>query len=191
MPYEGQLGSKISHHEVLESASVKNFLSRCSEVPKPSAEEIAENFEGIPPASEANGELRELLIALDGSLMEVPVDEDYPSRKLGFIKISSVLLKTSEYDALKNSPNPFPDPFEVQQTINNCESFSLALPGAYVQPEGCESPTHGFRKELFDFFKSGETRIFGEGSPTLYDTLVDLLSLLSITYPFKLLCFGH
>ena len=67
MPYDGQGGSKISHHEVLESASVKSFLSRCSEVPKPSAEEIAEHFQGIPAASDTQGELRDLLRALDGS----------------------------------------------------------------------------------------------------------------------------
>ena len=65
-----------------------------------------------------------------------------------------MLLKTSEYEALKNSTNPFPNPFEVQQTINNCESFSLALPGAYVQPKECKSPKHGFRKELFDFLRA-------------------------------------
>ena len=83
MPYDGQGGSKISHHEVLERhplkpladvVKCKTFVGDCRTLSR------------YTTASETNGELRDLLIALDGSLMEVPVDEDYPSRKLGFIK---------------------------------------------------------------------------------------------------------
>ncbi len=175
MPYPGQSAGKIGHSDLLNNPEVQAFLGRCEDIPRPSAKDVAEMVAAFPRVSEIPGELPRLILAIDGSTYESAVDGRYPSRRIGYVKISSVILDMDDYASLRATRERFIDPIEVARLQKETDTISMALPGAYVKPEGAASVADGFRRELLRYFRSSNTVLGGE---TLYDTLVDLIRLL-------------
>ena len=153
MPYQGEYASKASHSDILNNPEIKKMLEECEYLKPPSDEEaksLAERF--ILPPDYENEEIPEFVIALDGSNIEVSLDEKLPSTKFGFIKISAVLININEFGSLKEGK--FVDPFRVANLQRNNTSLTFFVPSANIKWEGYENVRDSFRalldKQLYD-----------------------------------------
>lgn len=178
MPYPGQSAGKHGHSEILGNPDVTAFLERCDDVPRPTVADLEATIRAYPSIADYAGDLPGFVLAIDGSTYESPVDGRYPSRRLGYVKISSVLLDMEEYGLVKRTTERFIDPMAVARLQRETDTISMALPSAYVVPKGAISVSDGFRREVLGYFRSPLTELGGE---TLYDTLVDLIRLLGRT----------
>ena len=172
MPYPGQSAGKTGHADIVRNPDVMAFLQRCNEVPRPTPEDIQKL---IAEASNADAfgehELPTIVLALDGSSYEANPDGVYPSRRIGYVKISSVALDMTRYRGLRIPGSRTIDPLTVNMLLRDTEAFSMALPGAYVVPAGRQTAKEGFRYELQGYMTSERTRL---AKRTLHDTLKEV-----------------
>lgn len=175
MPYKGEVASKHGHSEILSNPDVKSFLNSCIDVPKPSVEELSTHFENAQPLDSYGNLLPDLILAMDGSSYESPVDGRYPSRMIGYLKISTVLLDMAKYESVKGSKTRFIDPILVAKLQKETGAISLALPGAFVQDPNCSSVRESYRCSIQNYLRSSETEL---GGRTLYSTLIQLVRYL-------------
>jgi len=175
MPFQNQNAGKHGHASIISNPDVKKFLDKCPDVEVPTKKDLEGNISNFYKISDFQDELPELLLAIDGSFYESYVKEEYPSRQVGYIKISSVLLDLRKYRSLSHTESKYINPREVAKLQRETDTISLALPGAYVRLPNCETVTETFRKTLLEYLK-GETTLLG--GKTLYDTLVVLIEYL-------------
>lgn len=169
MPYPGQVAGKTGHADIVRNPDVQSFLQRCCDVPRPTPDDIKKL---LSEASDAvcfgEQQLPGIVLALDGSSYEASPDGGFPSRRIGYVKISSVALDMERYKGLRVPGARTVDPLVVNALLKDTEAFSMALPGAYVIPAGRQSSKEGFRYELQNYLMSDRTRL---AKHTLYDTL--------------------
>lgn len=159
MPYEHELASKVSHIDIVKNPEVADFLSRCSYLTEPSDEEcqsIADRF--VTPPAFVQEPLPRYVIAVDGSRHESSINDRLPSSKVGYIKISSVLIDMDEFSSLRVQNGRFVDPFRVAKLMRSNEPITLTLPSANVIVNGNETVQASFRAELDSQFISKKTR---------------------------------
>lgn len=171
MPYDGQGGAKTSHDDLLKNPEIIDFMGQCEDVPRPTQDEIKETLDTQPKIADFTGELPKIIIAIDGSTYESTLDPKFPSRRIGYVKISMVILNTDDYKKLRQRPTRAVNPMEVAKLQENTEAISMALPGAYVLLKGASSVSEGFRKQLMAYYRSPKTQL---GDATLYDTLFEV-----------------
>lgn len=170
-PYTDQGASKLGHDDLLRNPEIIEFMGQCEEVPRPSPEQIKATLETQPQLSDFTGELPKLIIAIDGSTYESSLDPQFPSRRLGYVKISMVILDTDDYGKLRERTTRAVNPMEVARLQENTEAIGMALPGAYVLLKGASSVSEGFRQQLMAYYRSKNTQL---GGTTLYDTLFEV-----------------
>ncbi len=170
MPYPGESASKTGHSEILSNSDVLKFLEECADVPKPTAADYqalladyTSRFEGA-----RSNVAPELILAIDGSTYEASIDEKAPSRRVGYIKISSVLLDFNEYKRTRTTVQRFVDPFELNRLKENTAALSFALPGSFMYMRPGESVSTAFRRRIFECFRSDQSLLLG--SVRLLDT---------------------
>ncbi|MBJ7414711.1 MAG: hypothetical protein JHC88_04460 [Niveispirillum sp.] len=171
MPYPGELAGKTGHSEILSNPDVKDFLSQCANVPEPTPVDFAKLVGGHSPFPVATGTpqvLPELVLAIDGSTYEASIDDRAPSRRVGYVKISSVLLDFEKYRQARTSKRRFVDPLEMNALKKNASALSFALPGSYMFLKQGEAVTSSFRRRIFECFSSDQTKLLGKVS--LLDT---------------------
>ncbi len=172
MPYHGQSAGKTGHADIVRNPDVQAFLERCADVPRPTPDDIRALIAAASNAAVfGSHDLPAFVLALDGSSYEASADGTFPSRRIGYVKISSVALDMMRYQGLRPPGARLIDPMSVNALLRETEAFSMALPGAYVVPVGRQTAREGFRHELQSYFKSERTRL---GSRTLLDTLKDV-----------------
>jgi hypothetical protein len=157
MPYEGELASKTAHFDIVKNPDVAAFLSNCDYLTVPSDDEgdrIAGKFLAVPPLD--NIKMPGSIIAFDGSRHESNIHDRLPSTRVGYIKVSSVLIKLEEFDALK--VRQFVDPFKVARLQDNTTALTLTVPSANIRWQGKESVRDGFRAAVDAYFYSENTR---------------------------------
>jgi hypothetical protein len=111
----------------------------------------------------------DFVLAIDGSLEEVPVKNGYPSAAVGYVTVASVLLdveKMLRLDARRPA-----DPKEFR-SIENAESIDSALPCANVVIDNEQNAKDSFRRALFELFQS---KSMSEMSESMLDTYEALL----------------
>jgi len=167
MPYENEFAHYKPLKRVSESAQVQALLKR--------ARPRTDSAESVPLSTVAlsnlkpSGWIPDFVLAVDGSMTEVPVKNGYPSAVVGYVTVASILLdiaKMMQIDA--NRPV---DP-KLFRTIENAESIDGALPGCNVVIDDELSAVHSFRRALFELFQ--RTRI-SEASESILDTYEALL----------------
>ena len=178
MPYPGQPAGKTGHSDILSNPEIQTFLGTCEDLPRPQKEDVIQAIGSHGKMADYKDHLPRWVKAIDGSEYESPVDGRFPSRCIGYIKISSVLLDMQAYTLVKETPSRYIDPMAVARLEKDTSTISMALPGAYVKPKGSLSVSDGFRRTILQYFQSANTRLQGD---TLYDTLVDLIRLLGRT----------
>ncbi len=172
MPYPGELAGKTGHSEILSNPDVQQFLTQCADIPKPAAidfKALVGGFKKILVGTELPEPLPELVLAIDGSTYEASIDDRAPSRRVGYVKISSVLLNFERYMAARSSEDRFVDPFEINALRKNTSALSFALPGSYMYLTPGERVTTSFRRRVFECFTGEQTMLMG--SIRLLDTL--------------------
>jgi hypothetical protein len=134
MPYQGEFANKSSHSDIVKSPDIQAFLEECSYLKQPSDEEgdaIAAFFVPIPDIQEAI--LPANVISVDGSTLERSIDDRLPSTKVGYLKVSSILIDMAQFRALRVKEGRYVDPFRVAALRENNSSLVFALPSANIR----------------------------------------------------------
>jgi hypothetical protein len=176
MPFNGENASKTAHNDIRNNPDIIKFLEECPDIPRPEAE----NIEELLPKDEdsdffqrcQNAKIPKYILSLDGSNYEAIIDKRYPSRKIGYIKISVVVLEMEHYNDISSTAKTrYVNPMEVAKLQKDTTCLSFALPGSYVQKPGDVSPYETFRKTLLESFQSNQYKL---DNKTLLDTLFEL-----------------
>lgn len=179
MPYSGELANKASHYDLLQNPDIAQFLSECDYLTPPSDEEgevLAAKFQ--PPPDPNEDEFPQKIIAIDGSRHESSIDDRLPSTKVGYVKVNSVLIDMTEFDALRVNNGRYVDPFRVAKLQDSTSSLSFSLPSANIRWQGKQSVRDGFRAAVDKSLYHANTR-FNTGDPgtSLRTTLFHLAAL--------------
>ena len=137
---------RTSHVDIIENPDVKSFLDSCEFMVEPTGKELDEVISHFVEVPDAEYELPQKIISIDGSNYEASVRKEMPFTKVGFVKISNLLLKRNAYKDL--SHGRFVNPFEVAKLSRDNTSLSFAFPSANMRYKGEESVRDGFRRVL-------------------------------------------
>jgi hypothetical protein len=113
--------------------------------------------------------LPDIVLAIDGSHAEVPLENGFPGAEASYITVSSVLLDVAKIRDL-DSQRPV-DPREFRK-IEEADSIDCALPGCNVVCQGQDSAPASLRRKLFEEFVY---RRMDSGGETLLETYEALL----------------
>jgi len=176
MPFSSEYASKTAHNDIRNNPDIIKFLEECPDVKKPEIDELLDML--LPEDAEdyfqkcKKASLPKYILSLDGSNYESIIDKRFPSRKVGYIKISTVLLEMEHYNDLASSEvSRYVDPMAVARLQKDTTSISLAIPGSYVQFKDDSSPFETMRRTLLNGFKSEHSQL---DNITLLDTLFEL-----------------
>lgn len=167
MPYEGEFAKYLSVKRITESPRVKDLLGKW---------ELTQRDEKVEPPKliscsslTPSSWLPEWVIAIDGSHLEVPMRNGYPSAEASYITVASVMLNIKKMIEL-DSHRPV-DPKEFHK-IEQPDSIDSAFPGCNVVYKGQVSAQSSLRLALFETLK---TVRMSEDGETLLDTYEALL----------------
>lgn len=157
MPYESgdayETAQRLGHVPIIENELVQEELDGFStkEV-DPDEAPIEDNSyaledlpnEGVEPS---------YFLSIDGSLQEVPTNDDYPSNRIGFVQIAAVLTKL---DLLEEQQSErFVDPARVEE-LDNSSLQDIVLPSSNYVRDDAETTVESWRKHIYDTFKTRE-----------------------------------
>ncbi len=167
MPYEGEFAQYRSIKRLAESERVKNLLGSYTVRSQSDLTQDIASLEGsdVVPSNW----LPKLVMAVDGSHAEVPVQNGFPGAEASYVTVASVIVnlaKTIELDE-KRPINPV-----EFRTLEQSDSIDCALPGCNVVADGDESAKASLRRKLLEVLKSVR---MAEGAETLLDTYQVLL----------------
>ena len=131
MPYQNEFADKTSHIDIVQNPDVEEFLNKCHKIKDIDDEELssAEQWFDIPVDSGFHKP--DNIISIDGSFYESSIQQKFPSKKVGFIKVGVVLLKGKSLSAIQGTSR-FVDPYEVAKIKENNESYSFVLPSTNI-----------------------------------------------------------
>lgn len=92
-------------------------------------------------------------LSIDGSLQEIPTNDDYPSNRIGFVQIAAVLTKLELLD--EQQSERFVDPARVEE-LDNSSLQDIVLPSSNYVRDDAETTVESWRKHIYDTFKSRE-----------------------------------
>jgi len=151
VPYEGEFAKYRPLQRIAETERVKQLLSRARIFQASSSSPVVQ-----PVAAPAiDTDLPSLIVAIDGSMAEVPVKNGYPGAQVGYCTVASVLLNLREVDRL-DVARPI-DPKSFRKTEQPA-TIDAALPGTNVVVRNHTSARDSFREALYE---------------TLHDVVVD------------------
>ena len=137
---------RTSHIDIIENPDVKSFMDNCEFMVEPTGKEIDAIISHFVSVPDAEYDLPQKIISIDGSNYEASVRKEMPFTKVGFVKISNLLLKRNAYKDL--SHGRFVNPFEVAKLSRDNTSLSFAFPSANMKYKGEISVRDGFRRAL-------------------------------------------
>ena len=168
MPYQGEFAKYKSIRRLVENEQVKSLLRRSA------VREDSQDKSELPTVKTANITPSlwqpELVLAIDGSHQEVPVENGYPGAEIGYITVAAVLMdvaKVKELD-LQRTVDP-----RLLRATENVESIDSAFPGCNIVIDSEKSSKNSLRKALFETFD--KIRLFSDGESLLdtYEALLD------------------
>ena len=168
MPYQGEFAKYKSIRRLVENEHVKSLLQR-STVRDNSQDETT-----LPTVKTINilpsQWQPDLVLAIDGSHQEVPVENGYPGAEVGYVTVAAVLMDVAKIKELDDQRTVNPKLF---RSTENVESVDSAFPGCNVVIDSEKSSKHSLRKALFETFD--KIRLFSDGESLLdtYEALLD------------------
>lgn len=151
--------SKISHSNVIANATVQSLLERCS-VPRPAEAKTLDTLALNVPAPEQD--LIRAVVAVDGSMREVSVREEFPSAAITFFTFGPLLF---ELEALRElNLQTFIAPEDMAK-LKRIQRYTLALPTRNISLSGM-TLRDSVRRTLHEFFSNRHG-----GDEPLYKTL--------------------
>ena len=175
MPYQNELADKTSHIDIIQNPDVSEFLSKCRKVEyNEDAISSVGNMFSRPTDNGFNKP--DNIISIDGSFYESSIKKQFPSKKVGFIKVGVVLLKYKSLTSIQGTTN-FVDPFEVAKFRENNDAYTFVLPSTNIVYDDCDNVQESFRKALdeqFDRLRSDKNN----SNTSLKATLLQMASYL-------------
>lgn len=166
MPYEGEFAGYKPLARIANSERVQSIVGRCKKrVP---AEDSAD-AEALVADAEPSGWLPDLVLAVDGSYHQLPVENGYPGAELAYLTVASVLLNIKKQRELDRS-RPV-DPLASRRT-EEAASIDFALPGCNVVVDDERTPTASFRRVFFEAIQGERQLSDGETLLETYEALL-------------------
>lgn len=171
MPYEREFAPRLGHVSAASSAAIQHAMTRWN-IPAVTADhsEIKKRLvpiekldvEEIRPASK-------FAFAFDGSDIEVPARQEYPSVTVGFLQIGGALVDLDKF--FDSEDRGLVDPRKLRQAMD-ARSIQSVLPGSMIVRPGLTG-VETWRLELDDMFRSSGFNESGE-TYTLHQALLTL-----------------
>ncbi|NLN77107.1 MAG: DNA double-strand break repair nuclease NurA [Armatimonadetes bacterium] len=167
MPYEGEYARYGPIRRVAESSRVRELLGsyRIREQERDPSQQSASTVQVQVSEWKPN-----LVFALDGSYLTVPIRNGYPGAEAAYVTVASVLLDMEKVRLLGQC-RPF-DPIELRKT-ESTGSTDWALPGCNVVFQNEISAVASLRRSLYQWFSSERV---AQDSESLLDTYEALLA---------------
>jgi NurA domain. len=169
MPFENEYASYRPLWRVLSNPTVKGFIDRLYKRKYDREAEERKLTRVTAEALPTSNWIPKNIIAIDGGVQSVPVENGYPGAEVGYITVASVLIKLNMIKELEK--DAIIDPKEFRKT-EDPSSIDTVIPGQNVLLDEHTSPRVSMRKALYDTFK--RTRISSDGE-SLLDTYEALL----------------
>ena len=114
-----------------------------------------------------------LVLAIDGSHQEEPVENGYPGAEVGYVTVAAVLMNVAQIKKLDLQRPTDPKLFRETEKVQSIDS---AFPGCNIVIDSEKSPKNSLRKTLFETFK--EIKLFSDGESILdtYEALLEYKS---------------
>jgi hypothetical protein len=170
MPFEGEYAHYKPLKRISENEQVQTLLNRARRVEPHSIPSTPLNNVLLSDLQVRESEI-DFVLAIDGSMAEVPVDNGYPCAAVGYVTVASVLLDVAKMKTL-DAKRPI-DPKEFR-TLEDAESIDGALPGSNVVIDDELDACHSFRRALFEVFRSKQVSESGESILNTYEALLRL-----------------
>lgn len=170
MPFIGEPSSSLGEDDPLKDPEMWDFLKTCTYLsdPKEYIDSVLRQVQNITHLIKEP--IDGTILAADGSNYEAIVNKNFPSVRVGIIKLGQVWIRIPHYLKLNKSNDSLVDPVVAAKVRREKIPFSVPLTGAGVQIEG-RSYRSSFRKAVFEAFCSKRFQVFGA---PLSNTLVDL-----------------
>ena len=142
---------RLGHVPIIENELVQEELENFNtkEVDGDDAP-ITENTVAIENLPD-EGEDLTYLLSIDGSLNEIPTNEEYPSNRIGFIQVAAVLTKL---DILQEQQQErFVDPARIDD-LENSVSQPVILPSSNYTAREAMTTRESWRRHLYETFRS-------------------------------------
>ena len=157
MPYEGQQASKRGHIDIVKNDDVIKFLSECAYLTQP-GEQAARALTALYQQAPMCVELPQLVVASDGSAYSEPIDKEFPSTQIGYVKTSFMAFDMGDFNGLVKPGSPFVDPFAAASLHNKARAVAFTLPGTNVRYKGLQVQD-GFRLSVYEQLSDERTQI--------------------------------
>ena len=100
------------------------------------------------------------MFASDGSFYEASLDKRYPSTKVGYVKVSSLILDVDKYRSLGASQSSrYIDPIKLNELESMTNALALALPSSNMRYKDAQTVADGFRLKLFEELNHPKTEL--------------------------------
>ena len=147
MPYQNEFADKTSHVDIVQNPDVVEFLEKCHKIEDFDGDNISSSGQMFTVPVDNSFLKPNNIISIDGSFYEASRKKEYPSQKIGFIKVGVILLQGKSLAAL-NGCSRFVDPYEVAKIKENNEAYSFVLPSTNIVYDDCEDVQESFRRAL-------------------------------------------
>ncbi len=171
MPYEGEFASYRPIHRLTESERVQKLLARMKKKSSSEGEDTLPTME-ISDISPSEWQPN-LVLAIDGSHQEEPVENGYPGAEVGYVTVAAVLMNVAQIKKLDLQRPADPKLFRNTEKVQSIDS---AFPGCNIVIDSEKSPRNSLRKTLFETLK--EIKLFSDGESILdtYEALLEYKS---------------
>ena len=148
-----ETAQKLGHVPIIENELVQeelqNFETRETDPEEAPIGDYSVSVDDLPD----EGSDPDYLLSIDGSPREVPINDDYPSNRIGFIQIAAVLTNLQLIDAQQTKR--FVDPAQVQE-IDKSSLQDIVLPSSNYTVAGCATTLDSWRKTVLQTFQNRE-----------------------------------
>jgi len=169
MPFENEFAKYEPLRRIVESDKVKKIQERYKLRESPVDDE---ELNTIPVSELQPSDWQpDMVIAIDGSHMEVPAKNGFPNAEIGYVAVASVLTFIDKIRELDKQE--FIDPVELRKA-EKTESFDSVFPGCNVILDNEVTSMASMRKAVYEEFKN--YKVFADGE-SLLDTYEVLLRL--------------
>lgn len=166
MPFENEFAKYEPLRRIVESDKVKNIQERYK---LRKLNEDEEELSTIPASELQPSDWQpDMVIAIDGSHMEVPAKNGFPNAEIGYVAVASVLTFVDKIRELDKQE--FIDPVELRKA-EKTESFDSAFPGCNVILDSEVTSMASLRKAVYEEFKNYKVFADGESLLDTYEVL--------------------
>ncbi len=147
MPYEGEFAQFRSIKRLTESERVKKLLGSYQIQNTSFSQQSLDAI--LADSVQPSGWLPKIVLAVDGSHVEVPIQNGFPGAEASYVTVASVLVDLAKVLELGEA-RPV-DPKEFRKT-EKADSIDCALPGCNVVSEGAGSADESLRQKVYEIF---------------------------------------